>query len=137
MHGRVCVCIPGFHLPDANGSHPLRLHNQKVSVTIAMAPLVQSHIHLRTTDLENVILETPEPVNFWLSEAGMQLYSDGCVYASCLKVCESDQKSASLRLVITSVVINFPKHCTRMSHSYLNSSATADWFCSPIVSNFM
>lgn len=126
MPGRLCACIPGFHFPDANGNHPLRLHNQKVFATIAMAPWGQTYIQLRTTDGENVILETPEPVNCRLQEAGMQLYIDECVCTSCLKVCESDQKSASPRLVITSVVINFPKQRIRMSHSYLNPSAMAD-----------
>lgn len=29
MHGRVCVCIPGFHLPDANGSHTPKITQPK------------------------------------------------------------------------------------------------------------
>lgn len=43
---------------------PLILLNQKVFATIAMAPGGQSLIQMRTTDLENVILEAPEPVNW-------------------------------------------------------------------------
>lgn len=82
---------------------------------------------------------------FWATWAGWLLTaahgpvpcSDEFLCTLCWKVLKNDQESGSPRLVVTSVVINFPNQPSQMSHFYLNPSAMVDWFCSPVVSSFL
>jgi hypothetical protein len=94
-----------------------------------MSPWGQSHIQLRITDLNNVVLETPEATgklvfcsNEFLAATGKLVFcSNEFLHTSCLKVFKNDQQSASPRLVITSVVINFP-NATQSNASLLSQS---------------
>lgn len=118
--------------------HPCpKLEQSEMPPAIAMCP----------TGVKGTCSGEPVIWKMWVLSPLSQFIVDGSKQAGALqrwvslyflfKVLKNDQESGFPRLVITSVVINFLKQPRQMSHYYLNPSAMADWFCSPIVSNFM
>lgn len=133
-HHRTCSNISGFYPLNASSTLPPSWDNQK-----CLLPLPNVPLGIKSPAVESHWSGACEFWASWLLTVANRHMSfrDGFLHTSRLKVLKNDQESGSPRLVITSVVISFPRQPSQMSHYYLNPSTMADWFRSPIVSNFM
>lgn len=143
LHPGTLLCIVEYVAPPLVSTlwcqkHPCpKLEQSEMPPAIAMCP----------TGVKGTCSGEPVIWKMWVLSPLSQFIVDCSKQAGALqrwvsvyflfKVLKNDQESGFPRLVITSVVINFLKQPRQMSHYYLNPSAMADWFCSPIVSNFM